>query len=146
MDDLIRRSEAQELLKCYTEKNNLGHTPYQIVSHLPSAGLGWISVEEELPSKEDGYDVVLNGKVSDFALYVPGKGFGMYSSAAWMSANDIVTHWSPLPEPPQTIDHEAIRKEQSELFSFLIGTEGGSLSKEDYEEVVQYVKRRFQNE
>ena len=103
MDDLIRRSDAQELLKCYTEKNNLGHTPYQIVSHLPSAGPKWVSVEERLPEKEGGFIVAVTQWGTDFAYFVPGLGFGMYDTSEglfhWNGCDDI-THWMPLPEPP----------------------------------------------
>ena len=95
MDDLIRRSEAQELLECYTEKNNLGHTPYQIVSNLPSAGPKWISVEERLPL--EGEDV-LAWETHGFAFVDHQR------NGKWVICDDVIggiTHWMPLPEPPK---------------------------------------------
>ena len=101
MDDHISRSEAQELLKCYTEKNNLGHTPYQIVSNLPSAGPEWISCMKRLP---DIGEPVLTynrwGHINDRTLkqYLNGK---VYFSPDGTEPVRDVTHWMPLPEPPK---------------------------------------------
>ena len=101
MDDLIRRSEAQELLECYTEKNNLGHTPYQIVSNLPSAGPKWIPVEERLP-KEDEVVLVFGGR----SIYTAYYGENRWGGIGWHKLNSKYhncspTHWMPLPEPPK---------------------------------------------
>lgn len=41
MDDLISRQDALDLLNVFTEKNVLGHTPVQIIEHLPSAQPEW---------------------------------------------------------------------------------------------------------
>ena len=62
----------------------------------------WISVTERLPEKYDCYYlVVLNNWNTDFCLYTKEKGFGMYITPKWWDANDEVTHWMRLPEPPK---------------------------------------------
>jgi len=62
----------------------------------------WIPVTERLPEKYDCYYlVVLNNWNTDFCLYTKEKGFGMYITPKWLDANDEVTHWMPLPEPPK---------------------------------------------
>lgn len=64
----------------------------------------WIPVSERLPDKEWGYIVTCNNYDSDFCIYVPGKGFGMYSDGKWHSADDEVTEWMPLPEPYKGVE------------------------------------------
>lgn len=101
MADLIRRSEAQELLACFTEKNNLGHTPHQIVSNLPSADPKWISTKERLP--EIGVPVLTYSKyghVSDRTLkqYFNGK---VYFTPDGLTPGSDIPYWMPLPEPPK---------------------------------------------
>lgn len=62
----------------------------------------WIPVTEKLPEKYDRcYLVVLNNWNTDFCMYTKEKGFGMYITPKWWDANDEVTHWMPLPEPPE---------------------------------------------
>lgn len=61
----------------------------------------WIPVTERLPEKEQCYLVVLKNRTVDFCFYTKRFGFGMYLAKKWESANDEVTHWMPLPEPPK---------------------------------------------
>ena len=61
----------------------------------------WIPVTERLPEKEQCCLVVLNNRTVDFCFYTKRFGFGMYLAKKWESANDEVTHWMPLPEPPK---------------------------------------------
>lgn len=70
MDDLIRRQDALDLLNVFTEKNVLGHTPVQIIEHLPSA-----------QPTVDAVEVV---RCRDCKHYA---GDGMYC------ANDIIVKW-----------------------------------------------------
>ena len=61
----------------------------------------WISIEDELPDKE-----VICG---NFKQYTYGYGemiIGWYSSKLHYAENEVqilenVTHWMPLPEPPE---------------------------------------------
>jgi len=70
----------------------------KLCAYLPK----WIPVTERLPEKYDCYYlVVLNNWNTDFCLYTKEKGFGMYITPKWWDANDEVTHWMPLPEPPK---------------------------------------------
>lgn len=64
----------------------------------------WIPVAERLPEKYDRYYlVILNNWNTDFCLYTKEKGFGMYITPKWWDANDEVTHWMPLPDPPKEV-------------------------------------------
>lgn len=74
------------------------NTVVELIKSQPPADQ-WIPVSERLPDKEWGYIVTCNNYESDFCIYVPGKGFGMYSDGKWHSADDEVTAWMPLPEP-----------------------------------------------
>ena len=118
MENLIRRGEAQDLLKCYTQKNNLGHTPYEIVSNLPPAGPKWISVEEQLPPLNQevlvyaaGKDSVIEPTIEKshrfiFSFFPGGSGIVQwFAPFHYFHTNYQITHWMPLPEPP-TEEHD----------------------------------------
>ena len=53
----------------------------------------WISVDERLPEKGQGILVVWEGQVTSFIA--PGGWMGKY-----------ITHWMPLPDPPQQENSE----------------------------------------
>lgn len=74
----------------------------------------WISVEERLPTVYDDYLVAIKQKYpeekdyeynTDMALFV---GWGGYIDDKWDTVHDWIegqethiTHWMPLPEPPE---------------------------------------------
>lgn len=72
---------------------------------------GWISVKERLPDDEkDGETVlaVVSGKPHEnitlchtlmTAGYFPGEGWVVNEYPEW--ENPTITHWMPLPEPPE---------------------------------------------
>jgi len=50
----------------------------------------WISVEDKLPEKGTGFVITQNG----YAMYLKGE-WNLYTGAG------DITHWMPLPEPPE---------------------------------------------
>ena len=60
----------------------------------------WISVDDELPDKSEAY-VVYSGIVL-VAWYRPGtEQWEMPSGITTKVEDMVVTHWQPLPEPPE---------------------------------------------
>lgn len=59
------------------------------------AGAGWVSAEERLPATAEAVLVVNNGQ----------RGIAWHSAMGWYSYRDTllagVTHWAPLPPPPE---------------------------------------------
>ena len=61
----------------------------------------WVSVEEVLPEQEGSYLVATESGAVTTARFYIGTGFpdGYYRKAHWQR-NRVVTHWMPLPAPP----------------------------------------------
>ena len=84
-----------------------------LAEHLPAFTLPneWVSVEERLPDKHDEYIVcacdegepiderIWGDTVVVFADYYDGT-FTWYEGNREYDISDIVTHWMPLPAPP----------------------------------------------
>ena len=73
-------------------------TAKEIVANAPTIG-GWISVKDSLP--KDSRDVLIHTK--DYAITT---GCYIRSSGEWWRTGNpcsryTVTHWMPLPEPPE---------------------------------------------
>ena len=64
----------------------------------------WVPVEERLPEQSGEYLVVLY-TVPDvtrlYYYYAPNEEFGQIRSGVWCA--ETVTHWMPLPEPPEEV-------------------------------------------
>lgn len=64
----------------------------------------WVPVEERLPEQSGAYLVILY-TVPDVArlyyYYAPNEEFGQTRSGVWCA--ETVTHWMPLPEPPEEV-------------------------------------------
>jgi len=62
----------------------------------------WISVKDRLPEKKHGRFLITNG------VYVKDSGWTPYYEDLWgfNEAHDyfVVTHWMPLPKPPEKVD------------------------------------------
>jgi hypothetical protein len=68
----------------------------------------WISAKERLPKSEDLVLVIANGKPTknttlyeayELATYYEGEGWCLDMWPTWEGAD--VTHWMPLPDPPE---------------------------------------------
>lgn len=59
----------------------------------------WISVRDRLPDRYSYYWIV----ASDF--FTEGSGIAIYDDGEWMplgrQCTMIVTHWMPIPKPPE---------------------------------------------
>jgi len=71
----------------------------------------WVSVEDRLPDSEDEYLIYPEGKYSGPTLYfnihcdIHGhvkNAFESESEYGEVSQHNYITHWMPLPTPPQT--------------------------------------------
>lgn len=68
----------------------------------------WISVKDRLP--ENGENVLIATKMGDvreFIYYEASQSWEIYDI---YMANDLVTHWQPLPEPPPLPEEEPNNK------------------------------------
>lgn len=63
----------------------------------------WIPVTERLPKEHDSCIVYRKGTFGHFSMlrYTPALGFHFYDSEWGDVTVDNVTHWMPLPEPPE---------------------------------------------
>lgn len=107
MNDLISRRDAIDLLSGYTQKNKLGHTPLDIVKHLPSVQLQhWIPCAERLPDKEGRYlcSVGSHYRTQREMIYAP-ETWKHDDCNLWRSTDGAYCHnrfveaWMPFPEP-----------------------------------------------
>lgn len=84
-------------------------TAREIVENAPTVG-GWISVKERMPEKRGRY-LCWFGKNTlcvgaDIATYLPEwHGFGILETDTVLQN---VTHWMPLPEPPEGVSVDGI--------------------------------------
>ena len=60
-------------------------------------GQEWVSVENELPDDDGGFLTVVEGDDDTYINYFVELGD---QTGEWQT-NQIVTHWKPLPSPPQ---------------------------------------------
>jgi len=62
----------------------------------------WISVEDRLPEKDGAYLTILDGRGHGYYGH-PEITYGSHDWHCFWNARGamIVTHWMPLPEPPE---------------------------------------------
>lgn len=65
----------------------------------------WISVEERLPTEPGEVLMVLWGRVCIAWYHCDGR-FESGSGCVWAVSDGGITHWMPLPEPPE-VDNNA---------------------------------------
>jgi hypothetical protein len=98
---------AESQVAYYTEKARIslpdGFEPRALSAPYGFARQGWISVEERLPEEEDReLTSVLgwNGVSVREVVFAPReRPCSQWSSAA--GGHEFITHWMPLPEPPE---------------------------------------------
>ena len=113
---LCSECDYENLYKCYT---------YTKADHLIANGVTvqkWIPVTERLPEAVDSYLVVVKYKYDwedEYDIYVDVATYNPYEKAyiddCWNTYNDWdegqqyihVTHWMPLPEPPEEVKDNA---------------------------------------
>ena len=64
----------------------------------------WISVDERLPEKNRNYLVYAKIKIG-YGVVLNGQGFERWNGREWLVPDKCtVTHWMPLPAPPEEED------------------------------------------
>ena len=106
----IKDTICQEMCCPYDDDNCCHETilmgALALIERLEDAQPKWISVKERPPTEEDGTD---EGKI----ICVPSKLYGsmagnvrIYPWDIVASYSSLVTHWMPLPEPPEEKKHD----------------------------------------
>lgn len=101
----MKHDELVKALRCYSacrkgEISELTADAAAAIETLEAAQPHWVSVEDELPQ---------NGEM--VMIYDGAIGFGCQEKGAWEWVDTFesgpakVTHWMPLPEPPQEDEH-----------------------------------------
>lgn len=89
---------------------------WSVIDHAPTIG-GWISVQDRLPEKDGEYLVFIRSpyagysKIAGFStdktathtFLDAGYGWSNYDSDYGYYECKDVTHWMPLPEPPEEV-------------------------------------------
>ena len=70
----------------------------------PTIG-GWISVKDRLPKDETEVIIIVQHKIGWYRAFAWHDEYGWHSSAEEFGdgESDFVTHWMPLPEPPEEV-------------------------------------------
>lgn len=102
MADLIEREKVLEILRIIGHGRPIsGKRAISLISEMPSSSM-WIPCSERLPS--DFSYVLCSGR--------DGMGILRYIGAKWLDENALaysvneITHWMPLPEPPEVTQDE----------------------------------------
>lgn len=127
IDDLIRRSDAIEVLACemYAEAQSQGYEVDSIEDFMPEAKAwmndapsadrpqGWIPCSERLPNENGDYLVTLENGVVKILGYsttqrttYPKGFYHIKDGFSWRQMQNPVVAWMPLPEPWKGADDD----------------------------------------
>lgn len=80
------------------------------IDEAPTIG-GWISVKDRMPQDETEVVILVQHRIGWYRALAWHDEFGWHSSAEEFvdgeSESDYVTHWMPLPEPPEEVTGDA---------------------------------------
>lgn len=103
-------AKKEELIQRLAAYENTGLEPEQIeamrghsvalMAELEEREFPWISVKDRLPEGDVRVLVILNSKRSDTEMDTDRMHAG-----EWVRWGNDVTHWMPLPEPPEEGSH-----------------------------------------
>ena len=110
----IEIASLSRLARSYAQKSLMGRVLY-IIDQMPTIpATQWISVEERLPERNGTYiatacdegepydEIIWNDTVVVCAEYYKGCWTWEENSTEY-SLDGIVTHWMPMPEPPEEV-------------------------------------------
>ena len=104
----MRLIDADALKKDLTRFYDNEVTARALIDEQPTASV-WISVNDRLPENETTVLAFVQHKIGWYRMFAWHDEHGWHSSAAEFEEREskFVTHWMPLPEPPEEREDDA---------------------------------------